>query len=112
MPETAVTDLTQLESAIEELPGVLAYFTGPYCNVCKIIKPKILELLETRFPAIAFYTVDCDALPQAASRYGVLSIPTVIAYFDGKETMRLVRNFSIGELSQAISRPYKFLFAE
>ncbi len=112
MSEISVQDLAQLEGAITNHPAVLAYFTGPNCNVCKVIKPKILELLEESYPEAVFYSVDCDALPQAASQYRVLSIPTVIVYFDGRETTRLVRNFSIGELDQTISRPYGLLFDE
>ena len=110
MPETTVKDLAQLQTVISDQPAVLAYFTGPKCNVCKVIKPKILDLLDNRFPKIALYAIDCETLPQAASQYGVLSIPTVVVYFDGSETTRLVRNFSIGELEQAITRPYQLLF--
>ena len=112
MSEVAVSDLAQLESAITEKPAVLAYFTGPNCNVCKTIKPKILELLENKFPRINFYSIDCDVLPQAAGQFGVLSIPTVVLYLDGRETTRLVRTFSIGELEQSISRLYDLLFGD
>lgn len=112
MSEKVVNDLAQLDREISEYPAVLAYFTGPSCNVCKVIKPKILEMLGDKFPKVRFYSVDCDTLPQAASQYSVLSIPTVVLYFDGKETTRLVRTFSIGELEKAISRPYKLLFTE
>lgn len=112
MSEVVVNDLAQLDREITEHPAVLAYFTGPTCNVCKVIKPKILEMLGDKFPDVKFYSVDCDTLPQAAGQYGVLSIPTVVIYFDGKETTRLVRSFSIGELEQAISRPYGLLFGD
>jgi thioredoxin 1 len=108
--ENVVNDLSELKAAIESEPAILAYFTGPNCNVCKIIRPRIIDLLEEKFPEIGFYYVDCDSLPQAAGQYGVFSIPTVVLLFDGKETTRLVRNFSIGELEQAISRPYELLF--
>jgi thioredoxin 1 len=110
MSEVSVSDLPQLDSAIAEHPAVLVYFTGPNCNVCKVIKPKILELQGKTFPELEFYSVDCDALPQVAGQYGVLSIPTVVLYFDGRETTRLVRTFSIGELELAIARPYEMLF--
>ena len=112
MSEVVIKDLAQLDSEIATHPAVLVYFTGPNCNVCKIIKPKIVEMLEDGYPEMKFYSVDCDALPQAASEFGVLSIPTVVLFFDGKETTRLVRNFSIGELEQSISRPYELLFGE
>jgi len=112
VPEIVVSDLAQLETAINQSPAVLAYFSGPNCNVCKVVKPKILELIENQYPEMDLYYVDCDALPQAASQYGVLSIPTVALFFDRKETKRLVRTFSIRELEQAISRPYELLFAE
>ena len=110
MPEIVVNDLQKLDASIKNSPAILGYFTGPDCNVCKVIKPIIIELLEKKFPKMAFHTVDCDDLPQAASQFGVLSIPTVVLFFDGKETTRLVRNFSIGELEQSISRLYTMLF--
>ena len=109
MPEIVINDLTELDNVIKKSPCILGYFTGPNCNVCKVIKPKILDLVKTKFPELKFCYVDCAALPQAAGQYGVLSIPTVVLYFDGKETIRLVRNFSIAELEQSISRPYELL---
>lgn len=112
MKELNIQNITELEEVTRQQDAVLAYFTGPGCSVCTVVKPKILSLLEVRFPKMVFCNIDCEKQPQVAGQFGVHSVPTLILFFDGKETHRLARSFSIGELEQAIERTYHLLFDE
>ena len=112
MKELNIENITELEDITRQQAAVLAYFTGPGCGVCTAVKPKILSLLESRFPKMAFCTIDCEAQTEVAGQFGVHSVPTLILFFDGKETHRFSRNFSIGELEQTIERTYHLLFDE
>lgn len=110
MNEPSADNLAALQASLSEHQAVLVYFSTPDCNVCKVLKPKVLELLETRFPRMAFVYSDVAQAPEVAAQMGVLTVPTLVVYFDGRESVRLVRNFSIGELAAAIERPYSMIF--
>lgn len=107
-----VRDLGQLRARIAREPALLAYFSTPDCGVCRVLKPRILELLAARFPRIASVHVDCAALPEAAAQFSVFNVPTVLAYFDGREWARKTRSFGLEELAEALARPYAGLFGE
>ena len=42
------------------------------------------------YPGVDFVRLDIDAYPACASRYGVLSIPTVILFADGRPQQQVV----------------------
>ena len=102
--------LAELQDYIAAETAVLVYFSTPQCNVCKVLKPKVVELLEQRYPKMGFVYSDVATDAETAAQLGVLTVPTLIVYFDGRETDRFVRTFGIGELEEAIARPYEMLF--
>ena len=93
-------------------PALLAYFSTPDCRVCRALRPKVADLLAREFPLMAGVYVDCAALPEAAARHGVFSVPTLIAFFEGREWVRKGRSVGLSELRGAIERPYGLLFAD
>lgn len=100
-------DLTARISATD---AALLYVTTTDCSVCKVLKPKVRELLDERFPRMEFIDIEMDLLPEVGSGLEVFSVPTVIGFFQGKEHVRKVRVFGIEELAEAIERPYQLLF--
>jgi len=109
--------LTKLSSSDEfttwssRHPLCAAYFSGPGCAVCEVLKPKLVELLQSRFPGLALGEIDCALSPDLAAQQMVFTIPTLIVYFDGREGLRKVRSFSLGELAAELERPYR-IFSE
>lgn len=91
--------------------AVAAYFSTEYCNVCKILKPKLRKFLSTEFPKIYFVYIDIEKEKELAAEYSIFTIPTVIFFFEGKETIRKSRNFGLSEIELAIERPYKLMFS-
>jgi thioredoxin-like negative regulator of GroEL len=102
--------LEQLESLRKQQLGLIAYFSTPDCGVCKVIRPQIEQLLQEQYPQMVFAYVDVAQHADIAAQLGVLTVPTVILYFDGQENQRFVRNFSLGQVNEAIARPYQMLF--
>lgn len=95
----------------ENEPALLAYFSTEVCNVCKVLKPKVEELIQTEFPKIKLAYIKSDKLPEVAAQNQVFAAPTIIIFFDGREYIRKSRNIGIGELQQEIGRPYSMLFS-
>lgn len=107
---TEVKDLEHLKLILRENPAVLLYFSHDACNVCKVLKPKIADMLSEDFPAMKMLYVNTEKLPEVAGQLRVFTVPTVSVYFEGQESMRYSRNLSIGELARSIERPYSLLF--
>lgn len=97
-------ELTKLKTAI------CFYLSTPQCNVCKVLKPKVMEMLENEFPKMEFNYIDLDEAKEIAGQLSVFSVPTILIYFDGKETIRASRNVNIEVLRDQINRYYKMLF--
>ncbi len=68
---------------------VVVDFWAPWCGPCHAVTP-ILEKLSGELDSVEFVKLDIDANPATASRYGVLSIPTVTV-FSGGEAARDAR---------------------
>ena len=90
--------------------AVCFYLSTPDCNVCKVLKPKIIDMLENDFPGIIFCYVDVNEAKEISGQLSVFSVPTILVYFEGKETIRASRNMHIEELCEQIERYYKMIF--
>lgn len=91
--------------------AILFYFTSPDCNVCKVLLPRVRDLLASKFPQLKLHVVDIASNRQMAGKFQIFTVPVVSVYFEGREFIRKVRNFSIQELEKEIERPYKLFFA-
>ena len=94
----------------EEEPALLAYFSTDACNVCKVLKPKVAELIQSEFPKIKLAYIKSDILPEVAAQNQVFAAPTILVFFEGREYIRKSRNIGIGELQMEIKRPYSMIF--
>lgn len=105
-----VQSYEEITSLIQHSEAVLFYCSTPSCGVCKSLRPKIIELVQTHFPKLPMYYVDIDAIPEARGQLSVYSVPAVLVYFKGRELIREARHFGIMELGAKIDRYYSLLF--
>jgi thioredoxin len=79
--ETTVSSSAQL---------VLVDFWATWCAPCKMLRPVIEELAAEYEGRIVVGELDVDANPVTASKFTVLSIPSVILFRAGKPAERIV----------------------
>jgi len=84
-----VTDESFETDVLRATRPVVVDFWAPWCGPCKAVTSALEQLAETSTQA-DFVQIDIDANPVVASRYDVLSLPTVILFKDGEPHERLV----------------------
>ena len=107
-----IYNIIDLQELIENEKGVFLYFSSESCSVCKVLKPKVADLLSGQFPLMVARYVDTEKSPVIAGQFRVFTIPTILIFFDGKEQVRYSRNISMHQLEEAISRPYSMVFED
>lgn len=105
-----VSDEAALHAFIQQHPAAAVYFSGEGCSVCTVLFPKLEAMIEEEFPRMGLARVNCTATPEIPAQLGIFSVPTLVLYFDGNEAQRYSRSFSLGEVRQALARPYQLLF--
>ena len=95
--------LNEFESNIAEKIVTIVYFSHDECNVCKVLKPKVIDLV-TQYNDFGFIYVNTNESPDICGQYTVFTVPTVLVFVEGKESKRFSRNFAMTELEELLDR--------
>jgi thioredoxin 1 len=68
---------------------VLVDFTADWCPPCKMLDPLVDQIADEYRGKILVGTLDADANPDVVMAYGVMGLPTLILFKDGKAVERI-----------------------
>ena len=78
---------------------VLLDFYADWCGPCRMVSP-IVDKIAQEHPEYLVGKINVDDQPDLAAAFNVMSIPTLIAFRNGKMIAQRVGVQSIGELEQ------------
>ena len=79
-----------LDKALAQKGLLMVDFWADWCGPCKMLAPLVENLDKEYEGRVTVGKVNVDDEQELAIRYGVMSIPTVIFFRDGKEIDRKV----------------------
>ncbi len=84
------TDQSFAEEVLNAKGAVMVDFWATWCGPCQMAGPVVDALADDYKGKVKIGKLDVDANQQTAAQFGVMSIPTVILFKDGKEVARKV----------------------
>jgi len=85
-----VTDATFDQEVLKSSKPVLVDFWAAWCGPCRMVAPVVEQIANEYSDRLEVAKLDVDENPDIAMRYGIMSIPTLMIFKDGKIAQRMV----------------------
>ncbi len=83
---------------------VLVDFWATWCGPCRMVAPIIEELANAYDGKIKVGKVNVDEEGSLAAQYGIVSIPTIIIFVNGKPVDKLIGAHSMDDFEDMIEK--------
>ncbi len=103
-----IHSLNELQEAKQTNPLLLLYIGAESCGVCKVILPRVQKLAE-RYRNLTAVGLQADESPEVTGELGVFTIPCLLIFIEGKETVRQARYINLEELEQQLDRYHQIM---
>jgi thioredoxin 1 len=84
MAEITLTDKTFGDEVLKAAMPVLVDFWAPWCGPCKMVGPIVEELEKEYEGKLKVGKMNVDENQQTAGQYGIMSIPSLLFFKEGK----------------------------
>ncbi|HEU5479272.1 MAG TPA: thioredoxin [Candidatus Tumulicola sp.] len=86
----ATTDESFARDVLASPMPVLVEFTADWCPPCRMIVPVLQKIADDEASRLRVVSIDVDANPVTTRAYGVMSMPTLALFVDGKPVVQFV----------------------
>lgn len=90
MSLTPTTDATFADDVLASRLPVLVEFTADWCPPCRMIVPVLQKIADDEASRLRVVSIDVDTNPVITRAYGVMSMPTLALFVDGKPVVQFV----------------------
>ncbi len=102
MSQAAAATQTSFETDVLKSDQPVAVdFWAEWCGPCKFLNPTLDELANEFSGKVKFVKVNVDEEPQLSQQYGVMSIPTILYFKNGK-----IVDSTVGALPKEELKPH------
>ena len=84
MAELKITAANFENEVLHSDKPVLLDFYADWCGPCKMLSPVLYEFAEEKSGTLKVGKVNVDEQPDLAAQFGVMSIPTLLVFKNGK----------------------------
>jgi len=103
--EIKVNDANFKQEALDSNIPVLVDFWAPWCMPCNMVAPVVEEIAKEYQGKLKVCKVNVDEAPDTASRYEIMSIPTLAILKNGKMVDKILGAVPKAEL-EAMFKPH------
>jgi len=86
---------------------VLVDFFANWCGPCRMMGPILEDVKEELGDAVEIYKVDVDEDNALARKFGVMSIPSLFIFVDGKEQEKHIGLWAKNDVVNALNKYIK-----
>jgi thioredoxin 1 len=103
MAVAKVSDTSFEADVLKSSEPVLVDFWAEWCGPCRMVAPVLEEVAGELEGKLKIVKLNVDENPQTASKYGIMSIPTLMIFKNGELASRQIGAAPKGKLVQWIN---------